>query len=191
MNWESFYLMCFLVGFLLAAIAFLFGALHLPHFHGGQGHSLGKIGGRGGGRGGISPFNFGTFAAFLAWFGGTGFLLERFSAVWFLLGLILSVISGLAGAGVVFWFLLKLAERDQPLDPADYEMVGTLGRVTRPIRAGGTGELLYQRDGSRKAAPARSENGDAIPREAEVIVTRFERGIAYVRRFEEMSGEQY
>lgn len=187
MNWQSFYLCCFFVGFLLSAVSFLAGALHLPHFHPARGHAAGKVGGRGG----VSPFNFGTLAAFLAWFGGTGYLLERYSAILVLLAFFISVISGIAGAALVFWFLVKLAGRDRPLDPADYEMVGVLGRVTSPIRAGGTGELLYQRDGSRKAVPARSDGGQAIPRETEVIVTRYEKGIAYVRRFEEMSGEKY
>ncbi len=180
MNWETFYLICFLVGFLLSAASFLAGALHLPHFHGAHGHG-------GGGGQGVPVFNFGTIAAFLAWFGGTGFLLERYAAIWVFLALFISVISGVAGAAVVFWFLAKLAAQDRPLDPADYEMVGVLGTVTSAIRAGGTGELMYQRDGSRKAAPARSENGTAIARQTEVIVTRFEGGIAYVRSFEEMS----
>jgi membrane protein implicated in regulation of membrane protease activity len=180
MNWETFYLVCFLIGFLSSAISFLAGALHLPHFHGAHGHGSG-------GRGGVSPFNFGTVAAFLAWFGGTGFLLERYSAIWVYLGLFISVMAGLAGAAVVFWFLAKLAAQDRPLDPADYEMVGVLGTINSPIRAGGTGEMVYTRDGSRKAAPARSEDGAAIARQTEVIVTRFERGIAYVRSFEEMS----
>jgi membrane protein implicated in regulation of membrane protease activity len=180
MNWETFYLVCFLVGFLLSAISFLAGALHLPHFHGAHAH------GAGGGEG-IPVLNFGTIAAFLAWFGGTGFLLERYSAIWVFLALFISIVSGVAGAAVVFWFLAKLAAQDRPLDPADYEMVGVLGTITSPIRAGGTGELIYQRDGSRKAAPARSENGAALARQTEVIVTRFEGGIAYVRSFQEMS----
>ncbi len=183
MNWETFYLVCFLVGFLLSAVSFLAGALHLPHFHGAHGHA-------GGGGGEIPVLNFGTISAFLAWFGGTGFLLERYAAIWVFLALAISVISGVAGAAVVFWFLAKLAAQDRPLDPADYEMVGVLGTVTSAIRAGGTGELIYQRDGARKAAPARSENGTAIARQTEVIVTRFEGGIAYVRSFSEMSEER-
>jgi membrane protein implicated in regulation of membrane protease activity len=177
MNWETFYLVCFLVGFLSTAVSFMAGALHLPHFHGAHGHDSG----------GGNFINFGTVTAFLAWFGGTGFLLERYSAIWVYLALFISVIAGLAGAAVVFWFLAKLAAHDQPLDPADYEMVGVLGTITSPIRPGGTGELMYQRDGSRKASPARSENGAAIARQTEVIVTRFEGGIAYVRSFQEMS----
>lgn len=179
MSWETFYLLCFLVGFLSSAVSFTAGALHLPHFHGAHGH--------GAGGNGIPVLNFGTIAAFLAWFGGTGFLLERYSAIWVLLALFISIVSGVAGAAVVFWFLAKLAAQDRPLDPADYEMVGVLGTITSPIRPGGTGELIYQRDGSRKAAPARSENGAAIARQTEVIVTRFEGGIAYVRSFQEMS----
>ena len=145
---------------------------------------------RGGGRGAsISFFNFGTAAAFLAWFGGTGYLLERYSNIWAYLGLFVSSMSGLGGAAAVFWFLLKLTAHDQPLDPADYVMVGVLGRVASPILAGGTGELLYSRDGSRRAVPACSEDGTEIQRGTEVIVTRYENGIAYVRRWEELGGE--
>ena len=101
MNWETFYLVCFLAGFLASAVSFLAGALHLPHFHGAHGHAAGGNG--------IPVLNFGTIAAFLAWFGGTGFLLERYSAIWVFLGLFISVISGLIGAAVVFWFLAKLS----------------------------------------------------------------------------------
>src|SRR5207302_1300062 len=68
MNWETLYLLCFLVGFLLSAVSFLSGMVHLPHLH-VHGHAHGGAGGRGGGRSGLSPFNFGTIAAFLAWFG--------------------------------------------------------------------------------------------------------------------------
>ena len=172
MSWENFYLIAFLVGFLLSAVSFVAGAIHFSHFH-FHGHA--------------SPFNFGTAAAFLAWFGGTGYLLERYSNIWAYLGLFVSSMSGLGGAAVVFWLLLKLTAHDQPLDPADYDMVGVLGRVASPIRAGGTGELLYSRDGTRRAVPARSEDGTEIRRDTEVIVTRYEKGIAYVRRWEELS----
>ena len=39
----------------------------------------------------------------------------------------------------------------------------------------------------RRAASARSEDGRPIARGVEVVVTRFERGIAYVRAWEEIS----
>lgn len=190
MNWQIFYLLVFGVGFLLSAISLFGSVLHLPHFHfHGHGHvqAPGRLGAKG--SSGISPVNFGTIAAFLAWFGGAGYLIERYSNIWVYLGLLIAILSGLGAASVVFWFLLKLMQHDQPMDPGDYEMVGVLGRITSPIRAQGTGELIYQRDGSRRATPARSEDGVAIERDSEVIVTRFEKGIAYVRRWEEMSGE--
>ena len=187
MNWQEFYLVTFLVGFLLSAVSFLAGFAHLPHLHlHGHVHAHGGLG-----KSGVSPFNFATLAAFLAWFGGTGYLLERYSQIWVFLGLFISAMSGLGGAAIVFWFLLKLAAHEHPLDPVDYDMVGVLGKVASPIRAGGTGEMIYSRDGSRCAAAVRSEDNTAIPRDTEVIVTRYERGVAYVRRWEEMSGERY
>lgn len=185
MSWENFYLVCFLVGFLLSAVSFLAGAVHFPHLH------VRVHPGRGAGRSAISPFNFGTMAAFLAWFGGTGYLLERYSNIWVYLGLFISLMSGVGGASIIFWFLFKLMSHEAPLDPADYDMVGVLGKVASPIRNGGTGELIYSRAGTRRAAAARSEDGAEIPRDTEVIVTRYEKGIAYVRPWEEMSGERF
>jgi hypothetical protein len=80
-------------------------------------------------------------------------LLERYSNVWAYLGLLIALMSGLGGAALVFWFLVKLIQKDENLDPADYDMIGVLGRVTSPIRAGGTGELIYSRAGSRRSTP--------------------------------------
>jgi membrane protein implicated in regulation of membrane protease activity len=185
MSWEGFYLVVFLVGFLLSVVSYLAGIVHLPYFHfHGPGHPQGTAA-----KGGLSPFNFGTLAAFLSWFGGTGYLLERYSTIWVYLGLLVAALAGLAGAAVVFWFLTKLVRTDDQLDPADYDMVGVFGQVASPIRAGGTGELIYKRAGARRAVPARSENDAEIPRDTEVIVTRFEKGIAYVRRWDELGAE--
>ncbi len=58
-----------------------------------------------------SPINFGTVAAFLAWFGGTGYFLSRYSSIWALLALGLAFVSGLGGAAAVFWFLFKVCCR--------------------------------------------------------------------------------
>ncbi|MGA3188963.1 MAG: hypothetical protein ABSF22_17805 [Bryobacteraceae bacterium] len=183
MNWEDFYLATFLIGFLLSAFSVFAGAVHLPHFHGHH-HVHG-------GKGGVSPLNFGTFAAFLCWFGGTGYLLGRYASIWVYLALLISVMSGLGGAAAIFWFLWKLNKHEKPLDPADYDMIGMLGKVASPIRRGGTGELIYSLAGSRRCAPARSEDGAEIPRDTEVVVTRFEKGIVYVRRWDDLHGEKF
>jgi membrane protein implicated in regulation of membrane protease activity len=131
-------------------------------------------------------FNIGTVAAFLAWFGGTGYLLLHVYGVWFVASLGIAAISGIGAASLVFWFMAKVLMRhDHALDPADYRMTGVLGRLTLPIREGGTGEITYSQEGARRASGARSDDGIAIPRGAEVIVTRYEKGIAYVRPWEE------
>lgn len=205
MAWETFYLICFVVGLSLSALSFLSGVLHLPHFlhipHHGGGLHLG--GGHAGGvhAGGaahagagtsysISPLNFPTLLIFLVWFGGTGYLLTHYGHGWGFLGLLISVVVGLAGAAIVFSFLAKvLVKPDENLDPADYVMVGTLGKLTVGIREKGTGEIVYVQGGTRKSAAARSEDGHAIEKGTEVVITQYEKGIAYVRRWDEIAGE--
>ena len=115
-------------------------------------------------------------------------MLSRYSSIWALLALGLALLSGLMGAAVVFWFLFKvLLKHDRDLDPADYEMVGVLGRVSSAVRENGTGEMIFSQNGVRRAASARSEDGRPIAKGVEVVVTRYEHGIAYVRAWEEIS----
>lgn len=194
MTWADFYLVCFVVGFFLSALMFVGGGLHLhiPHFHAGHGHISGHAhAGHGAHSSQFSPFNLISLTAFLAWFGGTGFLLTRHSAVWFWAALGISLLSGTGGAAIIYLFLSRvLTHPEEALDPADYEMVGVLGRLSMPIREGGTGELIYSQAGTRRVCGARAENGAAIPKTTEVVVTRYERGIAYVRPWSELAGEE-
>jgi hypothetical protein len=188
MNWSDFYLVCFFFGFGLSALALLAGVthLHLPHLHVHHGIHIPH----GGGGGEMPWFNFGTLAAFLAWFGGTGYLLEHYYHVWVVIALFVATLSGIGAAALVFLFLVKvLMADDVPLDPADYEMVGVLGRTSIPIRSGGTGEMVYTQGGTRHVTGARSEDGSVISKGTEVIVTRYEKGLAYVRRWEDPATE--
>ena len=189
MTWAMFYLVCFLVGVTLSALSFLGVSFHLPHFHVHVPHVHVPHGDGHVGSGGEMPFlNFGTVTAFLAWFGGSGYLLTRYSSLMVAGVLTLAVIAGLVGAMIVFWFVAKLLlKHDRELDPADYERVGVLARISSPVREGGTGEIIFSQEGTRNTCGARSENGEALPRGAEVIVTRYEHGIAYVRRWEELA----
>lgn len=189
MNWESFYLVCFVIGFAFAAISFLSGSLHL-HFHLPHGHvHIGHAGVRGGGHGGHFPFfNPLTLAVFLAWFGGTGYLLTRYQHVWMVAALAIATLVGLAGATLIFLFVAKvLMAHDYSLDPADYEMVGVLGRVSSRIRSNGTGEILFEQDGACRSCAARSEAHEQLNNGEEVVVTRYESGVAYVRRWDELA----
>ncbi len=113
MTWADFYLVCFVVGFFLSLLMFLAGGMHLhiPHFHGhalpvhihAPGHA------HGGGHGGqVSPFNLISLTAFLAWFGGTGYLLTRHSTIWFWAALGISLLSGTGGAAIIYLFLSRV-----------------------------------------------------------------------------------
>lgn len=180
------YLTCFLVGFTLSLLSVLLGGvhlhLHLPfHFH------LGHVPHAGGSQS-VPAVNLGTVTAFLAWFGGIGFLLTRHSHVYALIALLISIVGGFVGATLVFLLVTRvLLHFESPMDPADYEMVGVLGRVSSRLRPGGTGEIIFSREGSRSSVPARSEDGSEIAKDVEVVVTRYERGIAYVRRWDELA----
>jgi len=188
MTWENFYLVCFLVGFLLSLLSFLGGSrLHLPKgFHAHVGHA--GHGAHGTGKGDASPFNFATITVFLTWFGAAGYLLTRYSTIWAALALGLAFLTGLGGSAAVFWFLVKfLLAHDYELDPADYDMIGMLGRISSPVREGGTGEMIFSQNGVRRSASVRSEAGAAIDKDAEVVVTRYEKGIAYVRPWDELN----
>ena len=198
MSWESFYLVCFVAGLSLSVLALLGGTFHWPLGHVGHwlhldlhgappGHGAANSAGHGAS---VSPLNFASLMAFLAWFGGMGYLLTGRAHWGELLVLAAALVSGVAGSAVVFGFLTKvLLKHERFLDSADFEMTGVLGNVTVPIRPGGTGEIVYSQQGTRRSTGARSENAGAIPRGSEVVVTRYEKGIAYVRLWEELSNE--
>ena len=200
MTWADFYLVCFVVGFFLSVVIFVTGGLrlHFPHVHfhlpghahlghGPVAHGHGAV--HHGAQ--ISPFNMLTLTAFLAWFGGTGYLLARHSTLWFFTALVLSILSGTGGAALIYLFLTRvLSSPDEALDPADFEMVGVLGKLSVGIREGGTGELIYSQAGTRRVCGARAERGTPISKGTEVVVTRYERGIAYVRPWSELAGDE-
>ena len=197
MTWSDFYLLCFLVGFSLSVLSFLAGAvhIHLPFkwhlpFHLGHHWGGGHGGLRGSFKGGahISWFNASTVMAFLAWFGGTGYLLTRHSRLWALGSFAIAMLSGLFAGWVVFKFMVKLVQADDlPMSSEDRRVEGALGTLSMPIRENGTGEIIFSLGGSRRCAGARSGDGKAIEKGTEVVIERYDKGIAYVKRWEEFS----
>jgi membrane protein implicated in regulation of membrane protease activity len=204
MNWSDFYLLCFLVGFSLSALSFLAGAvhIHLPFkmhlpFHGGHhaggvgsGHAHG-VGAKGGfvkGGAHVSWFNASTAMAFLAWFGGTGYILTTHSHFVAIVSLGIALVAGLFAGWMVLKFMVKLTRAsDSQMNDADYRVEGSVGSISVPIRANGTGEVIFVLGGVRRSAGARSDDGQAIEKGTEVAIERYEDGIAYVRRWEEFT----
>jgi hypothetical protein len=182
MPWDTVYLVCFILGLAFSLGSVIGGSahLHLPHgwwHHGGSSHGAGH-----GARGSlVNPL---TVTAFLTWFGGTGYLLTQYTRLWAGITLVLTLLSGIAGAAVLSSYVLWLVRYERPLEPAGGRRVGTLGRLTSSIRAGGMGEMVFVQDGVRRVCAARSDEGAAIPAGTEVVIVRYERGIAAVVPFE-------
>jgi membrane protein implicated in regulation of membrane protease activity len=191
MTFADFYLICFIVGCVLSVLSFLCGAFHL-HLPGGLHHVVHCGGGHdfshhGGSEPQASRFNLPTVMVFLAWFGGAGYLVTNMYGLGFLIVLGIACFSGLIGGSIAFWFLAKvLMGRDLAMKESDYRMTGMLATVNSPIRKGRTGEIVYSHGGARKVSGARSEDGEEIDRGEEVVVIRFEKGIALVRRWTEI-----
>ena len=202
MTWETFYLVCFLAGLMLSAVSLLgamghFGghiathSVHVPHLpHGGHlAHASGGAQATARGSGTVPWWNSFSIMIFLCWFGAAGYLLTRHSSIIALIVLLASVVCGLAGGAIVFLFLAKvMLPHEHELSADETAVVGAIGTMTCAIRPGGTGEIVYEQLGARRSAPARSDDGRAIEKDEEVFVVRYEKGIAYVRRWEEENG---
>ena len=187
------FLVCFFVGLILSLLSVFAGTgrLHIGHLHVGHahvGHAHVKAGHAHAGSG-LSFLNGFTLPAFLCWFGGIGYLLFRFSPI--LTSLVL-LIAGLAGVAIAAAFYALLARfvlpAERVLTAEDTRMDGVVARVSDSIRSdGGIGEILFSQTGARRSAAARSESGLPIPRGTEVVVLRYDRGVAYVSPLAELT----
>jgi membrane protein implicated in regulation of membrane protease activity len=201
MAWSDFYLLCFIVGFSLSVLSFLAGAIHihLPFkmhmpFHGTHQAAAVHVYGRGGktgaphANGHISWFNASTAMAFLAWFGGIGYILSTYSHFQGTVALGFAILGGLSAAWIVFKFMVKLMNGESShLKDEDYRHEGLVCTVTMPVHENGTGEIIYMQNGVRRSAGARSCNGKPLEKGAEVVIERYENGVAYVHRWEEFT----
>jgi len=205
MTWSDFYLLCFLVGFSLSVLSFLAGALrfHLPfHIHlpfhgahhaggmmaGGHAHGASLKSGAMKPSGHMSWLDASTILAFLAWFGGVGYLLTKHSQLVALAILGFALLAGFFAGLIVFKSMARMVKSTsgQMLD-WDYRVEGTVGTVSMAIREHGTGEVIFEQNGSRKSAGARSEDGTSLPPGTEVVISRYDNGIAYVKRWDEFT----
>ena len=202
MTWETFYLACFVAGLFLSALSLLGGmghfgghihiphAPHVPHLP-AAGHAA-HLPHASGLRTPQAPssipwWNAFSIMIFLCWFGAAGYLLTRYGSFVALVVLVLAGVCGLAGGAIVFLFLTRvLLPHERELTADETAVIGVVGRVSAPIRPGGTGEIVYEQLGARRSAPARSEDGVPIQKQEEVFVVRYEKGVAWVRRWEDL-----
>jgi hypothetical protein len=197
------FLGCFVFGFVAVLASFLLGGVHGLHTGGihidlpGQHFdvNIGQVAAHGahvahhghaGAEESVFPVNPTTVLTFLTWFGGAGFIVRNYYGLVAMTSLVVAALAGLAGATIIFIFLIKyLLPGQTVMLQADYDPVGSVGHLSMPIRAGGVGEVVYRRGGTRRSAGARSLDGRALDKGAEVVTARYERGLAYVQPWEE------
>jgi hypothetical protein len=83
-------------------------------------------------------------------------------------------------------FLALLRAGERVMDPGDYRLVGTVARVTIGIPGDGVGEIVFIKAGTRRSEAARGLHGAAVPRDTEVVVTGYERGVATVQPWDDL-----
>ena len=173
---------CFLFGLLFTVVVLVVGDA-------GLGSDTGSDGG--GDTDGFLPLNLSTVLAFLTWFGGIAYLMRQAVGLPAAVSLVVGIGGGLVGATAVAWIMAKLVSSpNAEMKAEDYRLPGTIARVTSSIRAGGTGEVVYEQGGVRHVSAARATHGRAIPRGAEVIVIDRKGGIAMVEPADAFFGEE-
>jgi len=170
------YAICLVVGLL-----FTIGSALLGHLFGG--HDADTDIGTGGhaeagfdhsGIPGLSFFSPTVLAAFVTAFGGLGMIFSQIdvtASVW------VSAPLSIAGAGGLAYAVLALFNAIfRRTQSSSESQVATLldheASVITPIPAGGVGEIAYVQSGTRYSAPARAEDGSAVPSGHTVRITR-------------------
>ena len=125
---------------------------------------------------------------FLCWFGAAGYLLTKYGSFVAGVVVVLAAICGLAGGAIIFMFLTKvLMPHERELTADETEVVGVVGHVSSPIRAGGTGADCVSATGRDAIGKSRAQKtARRLAKEEEVYVIRYEKGVAYVKRWEDI-----
>ncbi len=128
----------------------------------------------------LSWFSPLTLAAAALWFGGVGLIAEgnRFA-------LILAILAALAGAALIRGVFGALIHAGTA--PLSSTAEGAIATVNATIRTDGLGEVIYTLEGLHRSVAAQSEDGLVIPRGTTVVITRRERGIAWVEPLEPLN----
>jgi hypothetical protein len=125
--------------------------------------------------------NLSSVVGALTWFGAAGYLLLSLGDL-----APLTVIVGALLAGAVGWYLIArflgfMLRGERELDPEDYRLDGTLGKVSVAIPAHGTGEIVFSKADVRRGEAARGLDGRPIPRGSEVVIVSYAHGFATVQ----------
>lgn len=140
----------------------------------------------------LGALNLYSILALLLFFGLLGYLLLNFSPVGAAVAVVLALIFGVVAALLVSSLMARLFLMGEAsaLTADSSQLEGRLGQISMPIRAGGTGEVVYANlSGARTSVGARSADGEAVSAGSEVVILRYEQGIAYVQPWDRFMSE--
>lgn len=131
----------------------------------------------------LGALNLNEVLVFLFMFGVLGYLLHNLAHAGAVATIIVAIFIGVGAAGAVNMLLLRLFGTEVGrLGLDSSQMEGRLATVSLPIRANGIGEIIFVgENGTRRSLGARSTDGSAIPRDAEVVIMGYTDGIAQVQ----------
>ncbi len=134
----------------------------------------------------LESLNLSAILVFLFCFGLLGYLLHNAAHTGAVLTIIVAVLAGVGGAAAMNALLARLFGTEVGHLGADSsEMEGRLATVSMPIREGGVGEIIFVgENGTRRSLGARSLDGSAIARDAEVVIMSYRDGIAEVQSWD-------
>jgi hypothetical protein len=134
----------------------------------------------------LGGINLNELLVFLFCFGLLGYVLHNAAHAGAVLTIIVALLAGVGGAtGMNALFVRLFGAEAGRLGSDSSQMEGRLATVTLPIRAGGVGEVVFVgENGTRRSLGARSADGSAIPRDAEVVILDYKDGIAQVQAWD-------
>jgi membrane-bound ClpP family serine protease len=130
----------------------------------------------------LSPLSPTVIATFLTGFGGGGLVASSYLGLSVGKGVLTAIMTGILLSGGTYTILLVLFRNTQA--GAEYssdEMVGRVVEIITPIPENGMGEIAFVVKGTRVSGPARSLDGKAIPRGAQIIIEKVVGNVYYVK----------
>ncbi len=132
-----------------------------------------------------------TLTAFLTCFGAAGYILTKASDLALPGTIVGAVIGGTLGGLLIARYLRLILKGERVMDPDDYRLEGTIGHITVPIPANGTGEVVFSKAGARRSEAARALDATPIPRGTEVVIADYKSGIAAVQPWADFMADEH